>query len=78
MEVRERGTFARHRDRGLLGVVFARRDEEVLGAVASDAPVVVVDEHVVVPAEQDPVGEIALPTVAFPLVEVVRFGLARV
>jgi hypothetical protein len=40
--------------------------------------VVVVDEHVVVPAEQDPVGEIGLPMVAFPLVEVVCFGLARV
>jgi hypothetical protein len=39
------------------------------------APVLVVDEHVVVPAEQDAVGDVGLTVVLDIVVDMVRLGL---
>jgi hypothetical protein len=54
-------------------------DEPVFGVFVSlNFPPVVVEEEVMVSAEQDAVGEICFAVVSFPEDDVVGFGVARV
>jgi hypothetical protein len=69
--------LGRHVDWGLVWVSFAGRDEEVAAAGAPDTPMVVVDQHVMVPTKQDTVGEIGVAVVALPLIEVMRLAPGR-
>ena len=56
----------------------ARRRENVPRPRPRDLPAVVVHQQVVMPAEEKPVGNVGAPAVALPMLDVVRFGLARV
>jgi hypothetical protein len=47
-------------------------------AGSCDVPAVVVEEEMVVLAEQDAVSDVGPAVIPFPLVDVMRFGLARV
>ena len=76
-EVVSGGALGWQRDRGLVAVLALRGDEPVVGSGAGDGPVVVVEQHVVVAAEEHPVDDICLSAVAEPLVDVVRFGPGR-
>ena len=72
-EVVEGGGLVRHQPRGSGGVHAGGWVEPVGSAGAGDVPVVVVQQHVVVAAEQDPISQIGFPVIAGPLVNVVGF-----
>src|SRR5690554_2657181 len=74
LEVIQCGGFVWHRP-GCAGGVGAGGWVEPVGAAFSgDVPVVVVEEHVVVSAQQDPVREVGVAVISGPLVDVVGFG----
>ena len=77
-EVAEGGVFGDQLDGCLVGVLVGWGNQPVpVRFVAGDVPPVVVEQQVVVAAEQDAVGQVGVAAVSFPVHDVVGFGPGR-
>lgn len=72
--VAECGALAGHADGCSLRVDAGGRCEPVFVVVAGDVPAVVVEEQVVVSAEEDSVVDVGAAVISFPVLDVVGFG----
>ena len=77
LQVTQGGALRWHRPRHTVRIDTRGRNEPVNLALSHDVPVIVVKQHVVMPAKEHPVDQIGASVIAFPLLGVVRLGPGR-